>query len=48
MFPTSYHDRTIFLLTVAAVNILFTLQVLLKIAPNDRENPIENTEVFTC
>jgi len=35
-------------LVVAAVNILCTRQVLLNIAPNDKENPIESTAARAC
>ena len=39
---------TIFLLVVAAVNILCTRQVLLNMAPNAKENPTESTAARAC
>ena len=39
---------TIFLLVVAAVNILYTRQVLLNMAPNAKENPTESTAARAC
>ena len=37
---------TIFLRVLAAVKILWTRQVLLNMAPNDKENPTDRTAVL--
>ena len=46
--PVVLLHPTIFLLVVAAVNILYTRQVLLNMAPNAKENPTESTAARAC
>ena len=43
-----YKYRYTFLFSFILVNIAWTLQVLLNMAPNDKENPIANTQDRPC